>query len=51
MREAVFYALAAAKCPILAMETVGKSLEDVFLELTADDETPEKEEAHYSDIA
>ena len=51
VREAVFYALAAAKCPILAMETVGKSLEDVFLELTADDETPEKEEAHDSDIA
>ena len=36
LREAVFYALAEAKCPIYAMEQRRLSLEDVFLELTED---------------
>jgi ABC-2 type transport system ATP-binding protein len=36
VREAVFYGLAAAKCPIYGMNLVKKSLEDVFIELTAD---------------
>ena len=34
MREAVFYALAEAKLPIMSMQYSGKSLEDIFLELT-----------------
>lgn len=35
-REAVFYALAEAKMPIMSMQFVTKSLEDIFLELTGD---------------
>ncbi|BBF44114.1 ABC-type multidrug transport system, ATPase component [Lachnospiraceae bacterium KM106-2] len=34
IRERVFYALADAKCPIIGMETMHNSLEDIFLELT-----------------
>ena len=34
VREAVFYALAEAKLPIMSMQYSGKSLEDIFLELT-----------------
>ncbi len=37
LREAVFFACAAAKLPILQMETRRASLEDVFIELTAQD--------------
>ena len=37
LREAVFFACAAAKLPILQMETRKASLEDVFIELTAQD--------------
>lgn len=37
IREAVFYALAEAKLPILFMQYSEKSLEDIFLELTGDD--------------
>jgi ABC-2 type transport system ATP-binding protein len=36
IREAVFFALAGAKLPILQMNTARASLEDVFLELTSD---------------
>lgn len=36
IREAVFYALAEAKLPILFMQYSEKSLEDIFLELTGD---------------
>lgn len=36
-REAIFYALAQARLPIYAMSAEEKSLEDIFLELTADD--------------
>ena len=45
-REAVFYALAEARLPIMSMQLVTKSLEDIFLELTGDviDEATEEEE-------
>lgn len=39
IREAVFFACADAKLPILEMKTGGKSLEDIFLELTSNTET------------
>lgn len=35
-REDIFYALAEQECPILRMQSVHVSLEDIFLELTAD---------------
>lgn len=34
VREVVFYALAEAKLPIMSMQYLEKSLEDIFLELT-----------------
>ncbi|RDY31527.1 ABC transporter ATP-binding protein [Lachnotalea glycerini] len=37
IREDIFYAMAEAKCPILAMKVSNMSLEDVFLELTGED--------------
>jgi ABC-2 type transport system ATP-binding protein len=37
LREACFYAMAEAKCPILYMKVSNMSLEDVFLELTGED--------------
>lgn len=37
VREAIFYALAQNECPILRMQSVHVSLEDIFLELTSDD--------------
>ena len=40
LREAIFYACAAAKCPILLMQPAGVSLESIFLELTADSTAP-----------
>lgn len=48
IREALFYALAEAKLPILSMQHAEKSLEDIFLELTEDipvQETEAEEEA------
>lgn len=36
IREAVFYALSDAKCPILDMQSSNMSLEDIFLEVTQD---------------
>ncbi len=36
VREMIFYRLAAVQCPIYAMNQMKKSLEDVFIELTAD---------------
>ena len=36
VREMIFYRLAAIQCPVYAMNQVKKSLEDVFIELTAD---------------
>jgi ABC-2 type transport system ATP-binding protein len=44
IREELFYLLADAKCPLLEMTQTKLSLEDIFLELTEDDNT-EKEEA------
>jgi ABC-2 type transport system ATP-binding protein len=38
IREAIFYHCAEEKCPILQMRQNNMSLEDVFLELTSDDE-------------
>ena len=38
-REALFYAFAQADMPIVEMRRVRASLEDVFLELTAQEET------------
>ena len=35
IREAVFFAFADAKLPILEMKAEGKSLEEIFLELTS----------------
>ena len=37
IREQAFYAFADAKIPILEMGTSGRSLEEVFLELTNQD--------------
>ena len=34
IRETIFYELAEQRMPILEMNTVTKSLEDVFIELT-----------------
>lgn len=38
VREEVFYALAAAKCPIYMMSVNRMSLEDIFLEMTREEE-------------
>ena len=38
IRELLFYQLAEKNLPILAMQLVRLSLEDIFLELTADDQ-------------
>lgn len=40
VREALFYRFAGADLPILTMQKNRASLEDVFLELTSDDEQP-----------
>ena len=37
MREEIFFGMAKAQYPILMMRSTKVSLEDVFLELTADD--------------
>lgn len=34
MRESLFYACAAAKCPIVGMQASEMSLEDVFIKVT-----------------
>ena len=45
IREAVFFLMADAGLPILEMKAAGRSLEDVFLELTQDGgEQPEERE-------
>lgn len=43
IREALFFGFAKANCPILMMTSSRVSLEDVFMELTADDEKARKE--------
>ena len=40
IREAVFFAFADAKLPILEMKAEGKSLEEIFLELTQGETGP-----------
>lgn len=40
IRTELFYALAESRLPILSMNRLEKSLEDVFLTLTGDNETP-----------
>ena len=42
IREELFYALAEAKCPILAMQISRVSLEDIFLELTAEEDAQDQ---------
>ena len=49
LREGVFFACAAARLPILGMETRKASLEDVFIELTGQDAPLPKGEAELSD--
>jgi ABC-2 type transport system ATP-binding protein len=44
LSEAVFFAFCGAGKPILRMETTRASLEEVFLELTGQEEDAEKEE-------
>ena len=41
VREAIFYALAAARLPIMSLQQTEKTLEDIFLELTEDAEPKE----------
>ena len=41
IRERVFTAFAAAKTPLLTLQTTGTTLEDVFMELTQSDTVPE----------
>ncbi len=49
IREALFYALAEEKLPIMSMNRVEKSLEDVFLELTDEEVKEASEEGGKSD--
>lgn len=42
IREQVFYKLAEAHMPILSMQKVEKSLEDIFLELTGESSNAEE---------
>ena len=44
IRKSLSVALAGAGMPILSMNRSEKSLEDIFLELTENEETPEEEE-------
>ena len=50
VREMIFYRLAAVQCPIYAMNQMKKSLEDVFIELTADTASADAEEQNLADI-
>ena len=42
IREGVFYALSEAKCPIFDMQSSTMSLEDIFLQVTQEENTPKK---------
>ena len=48
IRELLFYQLAEKNLPILAMQLVRLSLEDIFLELTADDQAAKKCDYRYT---
>ncbi len=50
VRELIFYRLAAVQCPIYAMNQMKKSLEDVFIELTADTASADAEGQNLADI-
>ena len=60
VREMIFYRLAAVQCPIYAMNQMKKSLEDVFIELTAEgtetsakaqnNEDPHEEDSHEDEL-
>lgn len=50
IREAIFYALADAKCPILAMSINKMSLEDIFLKVTKESNKPTKRNGQRSRI-
>lgn len=43
LRESIFYACAQNRLPIMGMSYNRKSLEDIFLELTGGEQTPEEE--------
>lgn len=43
VREEVFFRLAEARLPIMGMEYANKSLEDIFLELTQDSDSQDRE--------
>ena len=45
----IFYRLAAIQCPVYAMNQVKKSLEDVFIELTADTAAADAEGQNMTD--
>lgn len=49
VRELIFYRLAAIQCPVYAMNQVKKSLEDVFIELTADTAAADAEGQNMTD--
>lgn len=51
IREAVFYALADNRLPILEMSMEEKSLEDIFLELTQDEIVAENDEQRVEEAA
>ncbi|MDY3920311.1 MAG: ABC transporter ATP-binding protein [Candidatus Limivivens sp.] len=44
IREEIFYKMAEARCPILRMQSVHVSLEDIFLELTSEEKTETEED-------
>ncbi|MDE7327796.1 MAG: ABC transporter ATP-binding protein [Lachnospiraceae bacterium] len=48
VREEVFYALAAAKCPIYGMTVDNLSLEDIFLEMTKGDEGAQEQVQNFT---
>lgn len=50
IREKIFYQMSDAKCPILMMKSANVSLEDIFLELTADKAPAKKEENDESNL-
>lgn len=50
IRETVFYTFARHRCPILSMQPVKASLEEVFLELTADEKKENKAESEEGEV-
>lgn len=50
IREELFYALAAKKLPILEMQLTEKSLEDIFLELTQDEQIGAENNAETEEV-